>query len=50
MPVLAQIERSINGRTSPYKKLAVNIRDSLNLTLADNLMTVNDYRKIVEIG
>ena len=47
---LSQIERSINGRTSPYKKLAVNIRDSLNLTLADNLMTVNDYRKIVEIG
>ena len=27
---LRQLQRSINGRTSPYKKAAVNIRDSLN--------------------
>lgn len=28
---LNQLQRSINGRTSPYKKLAVKTRDSLNL-------------------
>lgn len=28
---LKQLHRSINGRTSPYKKLAVKTRDSLNL-------------------
>lgn len=28
-----QIERSANGKTSPYKKLAVNIRDNLNHAL-----------------
>lgn len=29
---LNQLDRSSNGRTSPYKKLAVNIRDSLSNT------------------
>ena len=32
---LRQIERSMNGTTSPYKKLAVNIRCTLNRTLND---------------